>query len=1205
MRRPSQLQRAGLASALVCTLLAAAHVYPYASTARGPLHRAPQETGAPTEARVLERGRPVERELRGGERHVYRLRIAAGDYLAAVVEQKGIDVVATLYGPAGQQLLEVDSPNGVSGPEPLYWLAEQAGDYRLEVRSLEAAAPPGRYEARIEELRPATPQDKTRLLAAQTTLAGEQLDLQGTAAAMRQALEKYKQALPLWRELQDRRQEAAALNLLGRISADLGETQQALDYYGQSLQVARAANDVVGQATVLTNVGAIFSAAGEKQKAIELYQKALPLWQQAGERAGAASVLNNLGKTYSDLGDKQQALDFYTRALALKRAADDHAGEATVLANIGSIYTALGQPQRALEYYEQALPLLRAVNNLRGAAVTLSNVASIYDGLGEKERARTTYTQALAQARTAGDRVQEATTLLNLGVLAASVGEVQQALDYTQQALALARAAGNPETEATTLQNLGEIYSTLGAGQRALDYYQQALSIFRTLGDRAGEGQTLSNMGTLAYDRSDLRQALAYFEQALQIKQSVGDRYGAATTLTNMGATYVELKDYARALDYFNQALTLRRAVLDRAGEASTLLGLGRTYFERNELQPARLHFRQALALTRAVEDRPTEAVALYDLAVADRKSGELTAALEHARAALAIIEAQRMKVASSELRTSYFATVQDVYAFYIDLLMQLHAGQPRAGYDRRAWEASERARARSLLDTLGEARADIRRGIEPALLAHERALAQQLSDEAERRIRLHGEARPDAAQIAAADRRFADLSLQLQQAQTEIRRKSPRYAALTQPQPITPTTLQSDLLDADTALLTYFLGAERSYLWVITRRTVRSYQLPGRTRIEALARRVYQRLSVPPRRTLDSLGLAPQAQAAQAARDATDAAELSRLVIGPAASQLNAHRLLVVSNGLLQYVPFAALPWPGAARGGALEPLLARYEVVTLPSASTLAVLRRETSGRTPAPKTLAILADPVFQPTDVRVSRPPVAPQPPSASAAPPAARGITLSDEPIKLAADSFGAADAGGLLRRLPGTRREAERIAALVAPQERKQALDFAANLQTATSAELGAYRFVHFATHGLLNTAQPELSGVVFSLVDESGAPQNGFLRAGEIFNLNLPADLVVLSACQTGVGKEVRGEGLISLTRGFMYAGAPRVVVSLWNVDDDSTAELMARFYEGMLRTHLPPAAALRAAQLALRSDPRWRAPYYWAAFTLQGEWR
>jgi CHAT domain-containing protein len=257
------------------------------------------------------------------------------------------------------------------------------------------------------------------------------------------------------------------------------------------------------------------------------------------------------------------------------------------------------------------------------------------------------------------------------------------------------------------------------------------------------------------------------------------------------------------------------------------------------------------------------------------------------------------------------------------------------------------------------------------------------------------------------------------------------------------------------------------------------------------------------------------------------------------------------------------------------------------LPSASVLAVLRGELAARKPAAKTVAVLADPVFSADDARVK---TGNRTPGAEEAPAdLARAIN----------------DVRGELSRLLLTRDEAEAILSVAPRNSSLGALDFRANRATATSDELSNYRILHIATHGLLNSQHPELSGLVLSLVDDRGQAQDGFLRLHEVFNLRLRAELVVLSACQTGLGKAVKGEGLVGLTRGFMYAGAARVVASLWQVDDAATAELMKRFYRRMLQDGMRPAAALRAAQVELSKRPQWQLPYYWGAFVLQGEWR
>jgi len=406
--------------------------------------------------------------------------------------------------------------------------------------------------------------------------------------------------------------------------------------------------------------------------------------------------------------------------------------------------------------------------------------------------------------------------------------------------------------------------------------------------------------------------------------------------------------------------------------------------------------------------------------------------------------------------------------------------------------------------------------------------------------------------------------------------------------------------------LLEYSLGEKRSYVFVVSAVSLTVYPLPKRATIERAAQRVYDLVTVENRQSSgDASSL--QRQYSQAA------ARLSRMVLGPLTGHLK-KRLLIVSDGRLHYVPFAALPVPGNPS----VPLIARHEIVTLPSASVLSVLRREKMGRKLAPRTVAVLADPVFDTHDVRVKSVAAGKVPGNSSAAVQRGtegevqRGIE-EDTQEAVAADSLtrSVADVGLAVKgtvylpRLQRTRQEAMSILAVTPAGQGMQALDFKASRATVMSPALGQYRIVHFATHGLLDSKHPELSGLVLSLVDEQGRPQNGFLGLQDIYNLNLPAELVVLSACETGLGKSIQGEGLVGLTRGFMYAGATRVVASLWKIDDLATAELMAEFYIAMERDGMRPAAALRAAQIHMWKQQRWSSPYYWAAFQIHGEWK
>jgi CHAT domain-containing protein len=565
-------------------------------------------------------------------------------------------------------------------------------------------------------------------------------------------------------------------------------------------------------------------------------------------------------------------------------------------------------------------------------------------------------------------------------------------------------------------------------------------------------------------------------------------------------------------------------------------------------------------------------------------------------------VEKMRSNVFSSDLRASFLSTKQEYYKFYVDLLMRLHQQQPSAGFDAAALQASERARARSLLEQLSEAHADIRQGVDSVLLEEERSLQQLLNAKAAARVRLLGGPHT-AEQATAASREIEGLATQYQEVEAKIRQSSPRYSALTQPQPLSLKEMQQ-VLDPDT-LLEYSLGEERSYLWLVSPTEVKSFGLPARGEVEAAARLFYELLTSPNRVYIGAdrkALLASTLSDAQQQGTLETAIRLSNILLGPVASQLGRKRLVIIADGALQYLPFAALPNPTSLNKSLMDaqPLIEQHEIVSLPSISVLATSRSELAGRNPAPKELAVLADPVFYPDDERVTRKPTLNKPQQQDK-------LSIVDviEKVESVAKETSARLDGNQLVRLVGTRNEARGIMALVPASRARSAFDFDASRALAVGGELSQYRYVHFATHGLLDSLHPELSAIVLSLVDENGNPQDGYLRVHEIFNLQLPADVVTLSGCQTGLGKEVRGEGLVGLTRAFMYAGAARVVVSLWSVDDEATATLMESFYRGMIKEGRRPAEALRAAQIEMMRQERWRAPHYWAAFVLQGEWK
>jgi len=856
---------------------------------------------------------------------------------------------------------------------------------------------------------------------------------------------------------------------------------------------------------------------------------------------------------------------------------------------------------KAVEKFESAKILLHSLDVPEGEGAMLSMLGFIYNQLEQDQTAIEKYEQSLVLFRAAGEKKGEATSLVQLGLIHSGLGEMEKALDNFLQALLLFRAAGERQGEALTLASMANLHISLGKPEESLTLFTKALETLRATDFREGEAIVLTALSPLYNQAGQPQKARKTLEQALSVSRAAGYRYGEALALVTLGFFYTSQLDLQKALAIYEQALPLFRADHNRVGESLTLHGLCANYLSSRNYEKGFDYCAQSQALLRTIGDRQTEAMTLKHIAIGERNRGNLAASQTAIESAIAIVESVRTKVVNPEFRLSYFAGSQDYYEFYIDLLMLLHKQDPNAGYDGKAFQATERARARSLLDTLKEANADIRQGVDAALLQRERDIQHRLNARAQTQMQLVSQLHSESESTAIAEDIEA-LIKDLQQVETEIRRKSPHYAALMQPQPLSLKEIQTQVLDPDTLLLEYSLGEERSYVWAVTSSSITSYELPKREEIEIAATRFYDFLNA---RNVRLKGETSKQREERVARSDAEipiaAASISRMVLAPVEQQLGNRRLMIVADGPLNFVPFAVLPVFNGGSSGmnrqrkVTRPLIEDHEIVNLPSASTLSVIRGEVAGRNRAPKTVAVLADPVFMKNDERVK---------SVKRTEAPERVETLDRQLVKATKDTSVASYAL-TVPRLPGTRLEAEQIVAMVPPVERRLALDFAASRTTATSSELSQYRYVHFSTHGLVNSVHPELSGLVFSLVNERGESQDGFLRAHEIFNLKLSPEVVVLSACQTGMGKNIRGEGLVSLTRGFMYAGAPRVVVSLWGISDWGTTDLMVRFYQGMLKEGMRPAAALRAAQVSLMKDKRWASPYYWAPFTLQGEWR
>jgi CHAT domain-containing protein len=737
----------------------------------------------------------------------------------------------------------------------------------------------------------------------------------------------------------------------------------------------------------------------------------------------------------------------------------------------------------------------------------------------------------------------------------------------------------------------------MGETGPATKHRERALQLYETAGLKIFAVEVLSSLGG-TYLSSNPDRALSHYERVLALSDELGIERWKAQALRYIGVVHLIRRQLDIARQYFERAVEVQRRARDPRLDRLLSADLGELLNMERRYESASPRFAEALTLSRAEGDRVTEARALFGLATSSYGSGQFDRANRHIEGALSVIESLRTEVESRDLRASFVASNYGYHELHLNVLARLHQLRPREGLSAKAFEASERARARSLIESLTESGIDLREGVDRGLLEREQKAQWALEDWARRSRRLGGDGtgKADTQRLAAE---YRDLEERYSQIQAEIRSRSPHYAALARPQPLSLKEIQQQILDGDTVLLEYALGEERSYLWTVSNDRHTMHELPARAAIEQAARRVHEQLTT----RLSSQGSEQERLTAIETADREywqDAAGLSEMLLGPIAKAIAGKRLLVVTDGMLQYVPFAALPVP--ASSGDPVPMLVQHEIVNLPSASVLAVLRREAARRAQPPKTVAVLADPVFESDDPRLHGKSAPKQPAQPDTV--VARSATTGAPPQTLRALDF-IRDGRWNVPRLAATRQEADAIVAAASPDMSLKRIGFDASRATALGPELAQYRIVHFATHGVVDNENPGLSGLILSLFDERGQPQDGFLRLHDIYTLQLPAELIVLSACNTALGKQLKGEGLMGMVRGFLYAGGKRVVASLWKVDDEATSELMRRFYDEMLRKHHSPAAALRQAQIDMWKQDRWKPPFYWGAFSIQGEWR
>jgi CHAT domain-containing protein/Tfp pilus assembly protein PilF len=977
---------------------------------------------------------------------------------------------------------------------------------------------------------------------------------------------------------------AANLNGIGASYEALGDDLKALQYYEEALRTARKIgnNDLI--ATNLFNAGAIYYEKGiNYEKAYHYLDESRRLFTGLNDEDSLGIVLHKLGKAASAIGKYETAVSCFNESNKINRRQNNVQAVAANLVLIGNAYSKLGQYDKPLSYYQEALSINKKLQNHRETATALRNIGDAFADLMQFDRAIPYYEDALSTQKRQNLRFDMAMTLNNMGTLFSDINEREKALNYYKDALIIAEALKDNALLPVILSNMGHRYSDQGEFDKAFSHFDQALNLEKRPGQKA---IVLNNIGMIYFKLGDYEQALRYLSEALAIERTLNNFHDIAARLNNIGAVYLRQKNYREA-----EKLFLERKRL-QAGIAATRLihaGLIQTYIDLKRYDDALAMLQETPPSWRDNRVRHMEYHAQYGQAL--RGKGMLAeAALEFLKA-VTIIEDMRYRVSD---RTGFFAgggyiSRTDPYRHTVsDLCEMSQKGSPiphelkpyGSNSASAAFYFSELTKARTLLEAMAES-AKMRQGAEiPGYLKNREddLLAQlaYLDGRWEKNLK-RGE-----AFVKAVSEQRNKIKGELDTLIDELRKQYPRYAALHYPAPVYPEKLP---LKDDEVLLEYAVTDEAGYLFIIKNGGIKRLITLPVTR-EALEEDI--KAFVEPMNAKRSDGFSVR-----------DAKKLYELLLLEALEDIQKEKIIIVPDGILGLLPFEALV---IKEGNSIRDSLYvgdRYTINYYQSATILAFQRVL---QKPAPENvLFALGNPVYSSNDPRYiawkqKKTVLLPETPDEYSF----RGLAVKAKWGKVTKE-----DKGNdiVFAPLPETEIEVRAIASImnVNPEPPQALLSVMANETNLKKANLEEYGYLHFATHAALPGMVQGIHEpfILLGQVENQG-DDDGFLTLSEALGIHLKADMVVLSACVTGLGREVEGEGVVNFARAFQQAGAESVVVSLWEVASEPAVEYM-KIYYSHLKAGKNRAEALRLARNAIKA--RYPDPFYWAVFILHGE--
>jgi len=996
------------------------------------------------------------------------------------------------------------------------------------------------------------------------------------------ALLMYRRAADLYARGGSLSGQGIVARKMGDVLIQTGDNGQAARVLERALGILKGGTNPVEEGNVYRSLGNLAMRQRDHKTALSFFELALARYTGTGDKKGEADIHRGFGETALRTGDNEKAAGEYSKALAMydELGSGCYVGQGYARKGLADIAFFAGRNDEARGLYDKALESFTAAGYPLGQADVLRRMGQLGLRRGNIEEARASYEKALPIYRKVREPVGQADVYKGLGDIGYYGRNFSGALEMYDRALPYYVHAGEPLGQANVHRATGDIHFYAGDYARAMDYYEKALSFYMKANSPMGQANTYRTMGETYVRLGKADHALAMFTSAMTLYKKVNEPIGQGDIYKTLGEIYLEKGNRMAALDMFREALSYVTAAHSVVDQGHAYQGIGDVFLSAGDLEKSLENYDMALALYRRMQDKESEAFVLIKKAGLSSRIGDVKEAMGLFEAGLGKLEEVRSQAMFPDMKKSY---MEKVYGHYEDAaVFMLETNE-----NEKAFRSIEAMKARVFLDQLAEGRVNLEKGIDPAMKAERDALENELVVTGRK---LGEESRKDVPDKEVLERLGKESSLireKLDALKRDIRYKNPLYASVQYPEPVAVKFLQEKVLKESEVLAEYFLSRKGVYCLVVSRKDFNVVKLS--VSHEDLQSKVKAFLT-------NIRGY----QQKERFREAL-AEDLYAILVKPIEPFLGDGTLIVAPQAILAYLPFEALM---TEEGGKKIFMIEKRPVAYIQSGTVLSVLRsqyeREGSGGG-----FVGFGDPVYDYDKYRSES--QAAREKKVEEEKGAASGGDTGDEPPAV---NPGAAftknsylRAGGTLVRLQGSGEEIEGIRKMYEEKgsPARSFLRIEAREENARSPEMGRYAFIHFSTHGIL---EPGFQAIALSQIP--GDKEDGFLTLGEIMNSRFNARLVVLSACETGLGEMSYSEGVTGLTRAVMYAGSAAAVVSLWSVADEGTKDLMIRFYDGLIRKGMPKVAALRAAKMELLKDTKestFSHPFFWSAFVMYGE--